>query len=496
MLPLLIGAAAALAGAAHLSANSTNEKAERRAAAAKELYNSAKESLEKSKAETEAALEKLGLEKWAVLNGSMAQFRADFAKLKTIEWQESKGLNEIANFSIDEKSMLEIQKMTEIYASALSSGVAGAATGAVAALAATGSLTLVAQMAGTAGSALLLGEVGIAAGLAGSALSVGAAMTPLAAIAAPIVLFTGVSAMMNADDNLDKANEMYAEADAAAAEMGVSETLCKGITERSEMFQHLLHDLNSLFINCVGLMAAVIRQKERRGFFGFFFGRKITAADFTEEELRLFAVTGSVAKAIKTVIDTPILATDGEISPQADTTYQEVHQKLPAIKTQVKAVRSVDYHVSPCAIHALPAASVNKITPAKEGRLIAEPWRGLKHLLMSALFFIGLIGFYDSPLYLFGFLLVILFIGKDEDGKPYKTMDRVILAITALGGFFAAISFVVHSQYLLGALWGFWGLIAAQLVKDDDNFTGAFGGLLFCVLFADLIGMGVLWIFG
>ena len=73
MIPLLIAGAAALAGAAHLSANSTNEKAERRAAEAKQLYDSAKKSLEKSKAETESALEKLGLEKWAVLNGSMGR---------------------------------------------------------------------------------------------------------------------------------------------------------------------------------------------------------------------------------------------------------------------------------------------------------------------------------------------------------------------------------------------------------------------------------------
>ena len=496
MIPLLIAGAAALAGVAHLSANSTNEKAERRAAEAKQLYDSAKKSLEKSKAETESALEKLGLEKWAVLNGSMAQFRVDFAKLKAIDWRESKGLDELVNFSIDEKSMLEIQKMTEIYASALSSGVAGAAAGTVAALAATGSLTLVAQMMGTAGSALVLGEAGIAAGLAGSALSLGAAMTPLAAVAAPIVLFTGISAMMNADDNLDKANEMYAEADAAAAEMGVSETLCKGITERSQMFQRLLHDLNILFINCVKLMAAVIQKKERRGFLGSIFRRKITAADFAPEELRLFAVTGSIAKAIKTIIDTPILMPNGEISSQVDTTYQRVQKQLPAIKHDVETVRSVDYHVKPLAIRALPAASMKNIAPTEERRLIAEPWRGLRHLLMSTLFGIALTAFHDRPLYLFGFMLAIVFIGKNEEGKPYKQMDRVILTIVTLGGFAAAISSIVHSHYLLGGLWVFWGLLAFQLIKDDDDFTTSLASLLFCVLFANLVGMFTSWILG
>ena len=43
----------------------------------------------------------------------------------------------------------------------------------------------------------------------------GLAMTPLAAIAAPVVLFTGISSSFKADENLEKAKTMYAEAEAA-----------------------------------------------------------------------------------------------------------------------------------------------------------------------------------------------------------------------------------------------------------------------------------------
>ena len=493
MIPLLVGGAV-LAGLAHLSASNTNEKAEQRAAEAKDLYDSAKESLAQAKAGTESALESLGMEKWAILNGSMAQFRTDFEKLKAIDWRDSAGFNEVVNFTIDESSLLEMQKMTEIYSSALSSGAAGAAAGTVAALAATGSLTLVAEMMGTAGSALAIGEAGLAAGIAGSALSLGAAMTPLAAIAAPIVLFTGISAMMNADENLDKANVMYAEAEAAAAEMGVSETLCNGIAERSEMFQSLLHELNALFLPCVGLMAAVIRKKERRGFFGFLFRRKITAADFTQEELRLFAVTGALAKAIKTIIDTPILTANGEISPQADTTYQQAQEELPTVRYHAAAAQAVDYHVKPLAVHALPPTPAGQGEVQGERQWIAEPWRGLKHWMMGWLFMAGLIGFYDRPLYLFGFIVAVALIGKGEEDKALKKMDRVILAMIALGGFGAAISAVASSHYLLGALWGFWGLMAAQAVKEEKDFTNALSSLLACVLAADLIGLFFSWL--
>ena len=75
-------------------------------------------------------------------------------------------------------------------------------------------------------------------------------------------------------------------------------------------------------------------------------------------------------------------------------------------------------------------------------------------------------------------------------------MDRVILTIVTLGGFAAAISSIVHSHYLLGGLWVFWGLLAFQLIKDDDDFTTSLASLLFCVLFANLVGMFTSWILG
>ena len=113
----------------------------------------------------------------------------------------------------------------------IKSSATGAAAGAVVALAASGSLSVVTGGLATAGTALMAGEVSAAAGIAGSALSFGVAMTPLAAIAAPVILFTGISASMKADENLEKANTMYAQAEAASEKMKVSEMLCGAITD-------------------------------------------------------------------------------------------------------------------------------------------------------------------------------------------------------------------------------------------------------------------------
>lgn len=256
-----LGVAAGVIGAGgHLSAKETNERAQRISENAQELYQSAKHSLEKAQNNTEKALLKLGYQKKNVLDSSMKQFLNSYDKIKHIQVTESAGLNEIANFSIDQQGAIQLREMTNIYSSSIKSGAAGA----VVALAASGSLTVVTGGLATAGSALLAGNVTAAASIARSALSFGVAMTPLATIVAPVVLFTGISASMKADENLEKANAMYAEAELASEKMKMSETLCNAISDRSEMFNNLLEELNGMFAECSGLLAGVVRKKEGR----------------------------------------------------------------------------------------------------------------------------------------------------------------------------------------------------------------------------------------
>ncbi|MBU5488796.1 hypothetical protein KQI77_11720 [Clostridium sp. MSJ-8] len=348
-IPFLLGALAVGAGVlgagGHLSAKETNERAQRVAEDAQDLYNSAKRSLEQAQNSTEKALLKLGYEKKNVLDSSMRVFLNSYEKVKNIEVKESIGLDEISNFAIDQQGAIQLREMTDIYSSTIKSGATGVAAGSVVALAASGSLTVVTGGLATAGSALLAGEVTAAAGIAGSALSFGAAMTPLAAVAAPVVLFTGISASMKADENLEKANAMYSEAEAASEKMKVSETLCNAISKRSDMFDDLLVDLNSMFAECVGIMAGVIRKKEGR-----IFKKKLSSNDFTEDELKLMAVTRSLAGAVKAVIDTPILSKDGNIAQESEQIYEQTTEKLPDFNNAVEEVKQIDYKAKPDAI--------------------------------------------------------------------------------------------------------------------------------------------------
>lgn len=315
---LLAAAGAAVIGGlcAHSSAKEKNEKAESMAREAQYIYDSARRDLESAKADSENKLLRLGNTKKHVIKSSVKQFVQEFSKTKNILWKNSSGIDELNRFTITPQEVLQMQKMSELYESACASGATGAATGVALALAANGTLTTTLTSAGTA---LLAGNI---AGAAGTAISAVAA-TPLAAIAAPVVLFTGISASLNADNNLSEAECMQAKAKSAAEEMKTSQILCEAISKRSNMFNELLNNLNDMFTYCTAMTAAVIAKKERKLKIHSFYRE-----DFTPAELDLLRATAALAKAVKTVIDTPMLNSKGQLTDDSAKIYNEAVKEL------------------------------------------------------------------------------------------------------------------------------------------------------------------------
>lgn len=174
-LPIILAGIAAISATAagvgaHISAKKTNEQAQAIANDAENLYNMAKDSLEKAQGEMEQSLLCLGMYKKKVLDTSIQQFLISYGRIKNVEISDSAGVDELKNFYLEKQDVIQLR---EIYESTLSSGGAGAATGAIVALA------------------------------------IAVPVAPIAAIVAPLALFSGISAKMKANDNLDKANVMF-----------------------------------------------------------------------------------------------------------------------------------------------------------------------------------------------------------------------------------------------------------------------------------------------
>jgi len=339
-IPFLLGGAAVLAtvigASSHKDAKENNEKAERISRKAQSLYNDAKESLEDAKDDAEKKLLKLGYEKKNTLDGSMKQFVQVYDRIKNIQLKESVGLNEISNFSIEQQDVVQIKEMSDIYSGSMQSGAAGAATGAIIALAASGSLPMVTGALSLAGTCLSLGSVGAAASIAGTAVSTALSATPLAAVIAPAVFFTGVSASMKADENLEKAEEIYAEAEKASEEMKISETLCTAIGERADMFNELLVKLNDMFSDSTDMLCNVIKEKDN-----LYGNKEIKIDDLSADEIELIAVTRALAGAVKAVIDTPILTEKGKVSKESLNVYDNTKKSLPQFSETVLEVKRI-----------------------------------------------------------------------------------------------------------------------------------------------------------
>ena len=86
-----------------------------------------------------------------------------------------------------------------------------------------------------------------------------------------------------------------------------------------------------MFAECSGLLAGVVRKKEGR-----VLKKRLTTDDFTEEDLKLIAVTRALAGAVKSVINTPMLSEDGDISYEAEEVYDQIVEKFRILVKRFK----------------------------------------------------------------------------------------------------------------------------------------------------------------
>lgn len=451
---ILAGAAALAGGVGHYKAKKMNEEAERKMEAAKDLFNSTKNRLFSSQKSMENTLISLGENKKIVLDTSMEQFISSYSKIKNVNLQINQNLYEIPNYTINHD---EMRQLREISTTLNKMPIAtGAATGAIIGLAASGALPIVGTLAGMAGTSILAGEFALAGSLASSALSFGAALTPISVVAAPVVLFTGISSAMKADENLEKARVAYAEASSKSAEMEVSITLCNAISDKSKMFNGLLNELNKLFSSCTPLLAGLVKKHT-----GIFKGNMVSADKLTEGEIKLIAVTRALAGAIKAVIDTPMLTEKGNISPDFETTYNKIEKDLITFNNQVKEVENSNLNIKP---RALPKIKVEK---TKETSLsfnfsdTGKNWFGLLIASVLAYFtYLKGISYFKTVVYnekgiglilgvlVFSFVSLI-FINNNTNSllfKAIKNINYFILSATATLLFFLSLP-IIDTNY-------------------------------------------------
>ena len=312
LIPLIIGGGTVLFGLGKgIKAAKDTGEAKDVNKRANRILDNAKEHLELCRKESGLSLEVLGGKKISVLDKEMTRFVQSFEKLKNVDFQSSVGIDELR---LDKQALEDLKKMGGYAASILGGTVGGTLGGALTAFGAYGLAstigvastgTAIAGLGGAAATNATLAFLG-GGSLAAGGLGMAGGMAVLGGlVAGPALAIMGLIVGAKAKANLDNAYSNLAEGRKIAEELNTAAVLVNGIRRRAYMFERLLVRLEALFFPLVIRMENTIAS------------RGVDFLDFTKEEQGSIACAGSLAGAIKKVLDTPILTQEGKLTDES-----------------------------------------------------------------------------------------------------------------------------------------------------------------------------------
>lgn len=309
------------AGVDQKDAYETNERAQ-------DIVDSATQNAKKSRENSSKAIENLGRKKIWILDNSVESFVRLFEQLHNVELGDSPGMDELKKFRIDEQAFGELKQMSAM-ASSITGGVAGgAAAGALTAIGAYGGAmtlgacattgTAIASLSGAAATNATLAFLGGGALSVGGLGMAGGTMVLGGLVAGPALAVMGFVVGAKASANKDAAYSNLAKAQKYEEEVKTVQALCKAIRMRANMFERLLIKLDAIFEPLTESLAQII-QTSGTDFY-----------QYSKEEKSVVAANLSLAKAIKAVLDTPILTEDGNLTKESKTIVGPVQNVIEA----------------------------------------------------------------------------------------------------------------------------------------------------------------------
>lgn len=135
-------------------------------------------------------------------------------------------------------------------------------------------------------------------------------------VAGPALAVLGVVVGAKASSNRDKAYANLSKARKFRDEMDAASVLCMGIRKRSAMFNRFLVTLNSVFEPLIYEMASIIQN------------RGTDFMNYSDDEKKVVAEGMAMAGAIKSILDTPILDDDGNLTQESEKMIEIIRGKL------------------------------------------------------------------------------------------------------------------------------------------------------------------------
>ena len=294
---------------------------------AQELVEDATKGLEWERKACGTSLEQLGQQKLVVLNSSIQAFLQAFSHIKNVDFRGSEGLEELKNFHIDSKYFAEMKSMVNFAGSMAGGAVAGTASGALVAFGAYGAAqalatastgTAIASLSGAAATNATLAFFGGGSMAAGGLGMMGGTAVLGSLVAGPALMVMGFVAGSAAKKNLEKACTNREQAIQISQQLNTASLQCQAIRRRTYLYYNLLARLDAWFLPLVYQMEDILKREGE------------DYRSYSAASKKAVASCASLAVTIKTLLDTPILTEEGELTETSAQAVKKVEGALKA----------------------------------------------------------------------------------------------------------------------------------------------------------------------
>lgn len=291
--------------------------------------NTAVERLNHQRTACGKSLENYGEEKAYILNHSIREFLEVFSTLKHVNFKNADMFNDLTEIRIEQKDFEQLRNMVDHKEAlnqpgveeALKGGAAGAALafgayGATQAFACASTGTAISALSGAAATNATLSFLG-GGSLAAGGLGIAGGTAVLGGlIGGPMLLLLGAASSKAASKNLEKAKIDQQQAEAETADMEKGSLECEAIRRRTCRLYNVLARLDSRLLPLVYEMEEIVRKRGRNYLF------------YPRSAKRRIADCVSLAVAVATVIDTPILTEDGKLTAESEDAVEKMEDLL------------------------------------------------------------------------------------------------------------------------------------------------------------------------